>query len=211
MVKISVDDKTGLNYREGTLDLFVIREQSTYKKLMKYVKGKRVLDIGGNIGAFAYTALENGAVKVDSFEPDASNIKMYKKQGLDSTLYEYAVTDRDGKAKFYLNSGKNKGMHTLRETRGREFVEVKTISFEKVLKKCKPQVLKIDIEGGEYGLDFDLIPDTVKVIAVEIHLTSVDQRREGKKLLKYLKERYEELTDSKITEKNWTTLFIGRL
>ena len=209
MGKIKVDKKTGLRHREGTLDLYVIKEQSTYSKLFEYVKGKVVLDVGGNIGAFAYNALEYGASEVHSFEPEQANIKMYKSQKLKSKLYEFAVTNKDGVANFYVNNMKNKGTHTLRKTIGRDSIEVKTVAFEKVLKKVKPYAIKIDIEGGEYGIDFKLIPKSVKVIAVELHLNPVKNRENGKKLLKYLKSEFEELSSSKATEKNWTTLFVG--
>lgn len=207
--KIKVDKKTGLRHRDGTLDLYVIKEQSSYSKLFEHVKDKVVLDIGGNIGAFAYNALEYGASEVHSFEPEPSNIKMYNSQKLESKLYEMAVASKDGIANFYVNDLKNKGTHTLRKTRGRDSIEVKTVAFEKVLKKVKPYAIKIDIEGGEYGIDFKLIPKSVKVIAVELHLNPIRNREKGKTLLKYLKSEFKELSNSKVTEKNWTTLFVG--
>lgn len=209
-MKIKTDKNTKLKYRDGTLDLFVIKEQSTYSKMFKYMDESVVLDVGGNIGAFAYNAVDNGAEIVHSFEPEPENIKMFKSQKLhDVKLHEYAITNEDGKANFYVNDQLNKGTHTLRKTRGRESIEVKTISFEKVLKKVKPDIIKIDIEGGEYGLDFNLIPKSVKAIAVELHLNPTGQREKGKKLLDHLRKEFKELSNSKVTEKNWTTLFIG--
>lgn len=187
----------------------MIREQTSYNKLLDYVEGETVLDIGGNIGAFAYFAKERGAKKVVSFEPEPSNIKMYESQNLDTILVKAAVAENDGVANFYVNNEKNKGLHSLRKTRGRDCIEVKTVSFEKVLKKVNPTALKIDIEGGEYYIDFSLIPKTVKRIAVELHLTTKEQRDSGRKLLKFLKSNFDELSNAKVGEKNWTITFIG--
>lgn len=214
-MKILKDKKTGLYMREGTLDEYVIREQSGYAHALEHVKGKVVLDIGGNIGAFAYTAIEQGAKMVHSFEPEPDNIKMFKKQNLENVkLYEYAVFNEDGEANFYVNTQKNKGTHTLRETRGRDCITVKTIALEKVLNKIKPDMIKIDIEGGEYFLDFNLIFNckSIKYIAMEIHLTTKETHDKGLKLIKQLQKHFTQLNtfiDTEEETKSWTKLFIG--
>jgi FkbM family methyltransferase len=210
-MKTKIDKKTGLNYRPGTLDEYVIKEQSCYNELFERAKGKIVLDMGGNIGSFAFNAIQHGAKKVASFEPEPDNIKMFESQelGKESTLFPYAVTDKDGTAEFFVNSKLNKGTHTLRKTRGRDTITVETKAFKKVLKTVKPDIMKVDIEGGEYFIDFTLIPDSVKAIAVELHLNGKGERAKGKKLLKWLQENFDQINNAKIGDKNWTTLFIG--
>jgi FkbM family methyltransferase len=205
------DKRTGLYYRKDTLDLYVIREQTQYTKLFELCKNKRVLDIGANIGAFAYNAVEYGASKVYSFEPEPENLELFIAQGIQNTkLYKRAITDRGGTAKFYINTKKNKGLHSLEEKKGRECIVVHTVSLEKVLDKLKnPEVIKIDIEGGEYKLNYDLLL-RAKVIAIEIHLQGKDNRQKGRKLLSFLRKNFTELSNSNITDKNWTTVFIGR-
>jgi FkbM family methyltransferase len=214
--KLLIDESTGLCYREGTMDLYVIREQSQYRKFLNLIQDKVVLDIGGNIGAFAYNAFEAGAKEVVSFEPDEENARIYECQNplyrsykSEPKLYRIAVSDRGGTAKLYVNGLKNKGTHSLIETRGREFVMVRTMSFDYILKKHKPYALKIDIEGGEYLLDFNLIPSSVKAITVELHLNNTDKRNKGRVMLDWLRENFKELSNTNITDKNWTTLFIG--
>jgi FkbM family methyltransferase len=211
MQKLLKDEKTGLYYRPDTYDLSVIKEQSSYARLFEMVKGKVVLDIGGNIGSFAYNALQHGAKEVVSFEPDPDNIEVYHKQHLKGAyLHKFAVASKDGKATFYVNNeGTNKGLHSLVKIRGREEIEVKTIAFSKVLEKIKPEIIKIDIEGGEYDLDFTLIPDTVKGIAIELHLQH-GLRTKGEHLLKWLKKNFTMLNNAHITDLNWTTTFIGK-
>lgn len=199
MSKILIDKKTGLKHRDGTLDLMVIREQKVYMELLKLVKGKTVLDMGGNIGAFAYHAIKFKAKEVFSFEPEPENIKLFKLQELKNVkLIEMAVTSSDDKmVRLYVNGKKNRGEHTLRKVRGREFIKVKTVSFKKVLEKVKPDMIKIDIEGGEYSIDFKLIPKSVKAIAIEIHLSH--EREKGIKLLKYLRKEFKEVSETKIS------------
>lgn len=213
-MKILKDKKTGLYMREGTLDEYVIREQTSYNELFKHIDNEIVLDIGGNIGAFAYNCIKHGAKQVHSFEPDPQNIKMFKKQNLKNVkLYEFAVFNKDGEEEFYINTGKNKGLHSLRKTNGRDCIVVKTISFEKILKKINPTILKIDIEGGEHYLDFDLILNyNIKAIAVEIHLTQKENYENGIKLIKFLQKNFNQVnsfidTSEEIT--SWTKVFVG--
>lgn len=202
--------KTGLYFRENTLDEYVIKEQSSYKKFFDLVEGKTVLDIGSNIGAFAYFALQNGAKEVICFEPDPDNIKVWKKQGLDAKLIPRAVASSTGTATFYVNKGKNKGLHSLQPIHGRDEIVVKTASFDKVLSRYKPDCVKIDIEGGEYGLNLENFPEFVQAVAIEVHLNHKDNRKLGQALIKSLKSQFPHvLSNTKVTEKNWTTLFIG--
>lgn len=204
---------TGLWCRPDTLDEYVIKEQRTYNPLLELCKDKSVMDIGANIGAFTFQALAHGAIQVVSFEPDKDNIGMFQKQGFDDRvkLIKRAVSNSTGTALFYVNSGKNKGMHSLQEIQGRESYEVKTVSFKDALDRYSPHILKIDIEGGEYDLNFKDLPLTVEAIAIELHLLHGDNRKMAPRLIKDLKKQFPEvLKDPVLTEKNWTTLFIGR-
>ena len=76
------ESKTGLWCREGTLDEYVVKEQSSYKAFFSLMEGKTVVDIGSNIGAFAYFSKQNGAKEAICFEPDPENISVWKKQEL---------------------------------------------------------------------------------------------------------------------------------
>lgn len=202
---------TGLWCREDTLDEYIIKEQHCYDPLLQFVKGNVVMDIGANIGAFAYKALEAGAAYVISFEPDPDNINMFNMQGLDNVkLIKGAISQERGTAKLYVNSGKNKGMHSLQPVNGRKTVDVKTYSFMKAIERYAPDFLKVDIEGGEFEFDMSHIPEGVKGIAIEIHLNHKGNRELAVDLIKQLKRQFPNiLKDPNITEKNWTTLFIG--
>lgn len=205
------EERTGLWCRENTLDEYVIKEQSCYNKMLEHGFGKTVMDIGGNIGAFAFHALEYGAEKVVSFEPEPDNIRIFKKQELPNVkLIEKAISSEDGIALLYMNKGKNKGMHSLQDISGRDCIQVKTWSFEKALRKFEPELLKIDIEGAEFGIPLNRIPSFVEGIAIEIHLNHKGNREAAAQLIHDLRKQFPHvLRQPNITDKNWTTLFIG--
>lgn len=202
---------TGLWCREDTLDEYVIKEQRCYDSLLQFAKGNVIMDIGANIGAFAHRALKAGASYVVCFEPDPDNIEVFNRQKLGNVkLVKGAIAQEKGTAKLYLNGGKNKGMHTLQPINGREVVEVKTYPFMGAIERYSPDFIKIDIEGGEFEFDLSHIPEGVKGIAIEIHLNHKGNRELAVDLIRQLKKQFPNvLKDPNITEKNWTTLFIG--
>lgn len=209
---LKTDERTGLFYRDNSIDQWVIREQSGYQELFDNAKDQVVLDIGSNIGAFSQRVIAAGAKQTIGFEPEASNYKLLSRQNIPrSKFYNAAVAADDGEATFYVNKGRNKGLHSLQEVRGREHQIVKTISFEKILKKVKPDIIKVDIEGGEYALDFKLLERSCKMIAIEIHY-EYGNLDNGKKLLKQLRKLFEEVSYKEVLHygKLGTGLFIGR-
>lgn len=207
------ESTTGLWCREDTLDEYVIKEQRCYDPLfqLKLMKGNVVLDIGANIGAFAYRALKAGASQVICFEPDPDNIEVFNKQKLENVkLVKGAISQNKGTAQLYRNGGKNKGMHSLQKINGRETVTVKTYPFIGAIERYSPDLIKIDIEGGEFEFDLSHIPEGVKGIAIEIHLNHKGNRELAVDLINQLKKQFPNvLKDPHITDKNWTTLFIG--
>lgn len=210
-MKYLVDEKTGLKYRDDTIDLWVIREQSGYTDLFKMCRGKTVLDIGANIGAFADRVMKVGAKRVFCFEPESSNFKLLSSQEIPKAkLFNMAVSDTNGTTTFYVNKGRNKGLHSLNEVRGRDKQEVKLISFEKVIDKVRPDIIKVDIEGGEYNLDFKLLNAECKAIAIEIHF-EYNQEEKGDKLLRQLRKMFDEISYKEVLHygKRGTGLFIG--
>jgi len=213
VVKMPKDKKTGLYYRNGTTDLDIIREQKIYILFFEKIEGLNVLDVGANIGTFTHNLIENGAKQVYAFEPEPENIKMFKKQNFGNKvrLFESAISNKNGTSKLYLNTKKNKGTHSLNKIRGREPIEVETKSFKKVFEKLKIDAIKIDIEGAEYLLDFKQIPDTVKYIAIEVHMSTKENREKGKQLINYLQKRYDTILMKKCGFCGCDRIFIGEL
>jgi FkbM family methyltransferase len=143
-----------------------------------------VLDIGGNIGAAAEFFIDRGARHVVSYEPDPGNAAMFKLNMRDVMqyglveLHQAAVTKRDGSVLLYTNNGPNKACHSVVEKRGYSSIEVLGDAFEHVLNEHYPSVIKCDIEGGEYGLPWELLESRpyVRVVIIELHTQKPEWR-----------------------------------
>ena len=200
--------QTPLMFREGTNDLEVWKEQGSAYKGLPY-DNAIVMDIGCHAGFFARYALENGAKHVTSFEPHPDNYNQaaLHLKGMASTLYNVAVTSQSGVVKLYSNQGSNRGSHSLFIKGGRTSMDVLAISFEEALAKEAFTVVKIDIEGGEYALDMTLLPDSVKHIAMELHLNKKEWRYSyAPRMVKTIEGLgFTPIKTPKIGDKNWYT------
>ncbi len=169
-------------YKEPVSGLFVrnkgdegvVKQMKDYNSLLTIVEPDSViLDLGGYIGTFAWFANKNLKPKlVISVEPDPNNAEVFRanwKETDDVHLIEAACTMRDDDI-LPLYLGKTySSCNSLEYFRGRKVVEVSTVSLRSLLEFYKPDVIKCDIEGGEFGLDWTDLPSCVKVIVMEIH------------------------------------------
>jgi len=195
-----------------TSDPYVIAEVvSQYKELN--LQGRRVLDLGGNIGAFAVYAALRGCSYCATYEPEQDNFDQLLLNTSPFPVIEafrHAVVSevpKSGEISFYLTTGNDAGGYSAVPFRGRIEVKVPAVSFEEVLRLAKPDVIKFDIEGGEYDLleGIKKFPACVKEIIAEIHFNKKEFR--GKEEL--FRERtvgWEEVKSPKQTGKNWHTL-----
>ena len=169
----------GIFIREdNTMDKYIVDEmESDYAPILELVRGKVVMDVGANIGAFSTRALLNGASKVIAIEPEPINLEyLYDNlAGLQAIVIEGVVGMEDGTATLMVNDGTNNGLHSINpealvvKKDNYHTLEVKQYSLGALLNKYKPEVLKIDIEGGEL-LMVDLLtdlPDHIEHIAIE--------------------------------------------
>ena len=116
------------------------------------------------------------------------------------------VNDNRKEISFYLTKGINKGNFSTTAFRGRNEIKVNAINFNEILNKIKPTTVKMDCEGSEYNLLDKPLPDYVKKITIEIHLTRKEWRYIlGPKLINLFKD-WNVKTQPKIGEKNWTTI-----
>ena len=200
-----------LKAREGTYDACILKEvKSVYSHLS--VSGKKVLDIGGNIGASAVLFAEMGASEVITVEPEDDNYEL-----LLENISAYADTIEPIKAAvvgddsesvvLYLNQdGTNKAIHSTTPTRGRPGIEVSAINFMRLLEETKPEVVKIDCEGAEYDFLKAPLPEYVKQVVVELHLTRAAWRETEAPRVIGLFSGWEVVKAPKLEGKNWTTI-----
>ena len=104
-----------------------IYEENEYNRFgIKIEKGDVVIDCGANIGIFSQYALDMGASKVIGYEPDDTSYQYYEKN---------LKSRKVDKIKSFISKGG---------------VDIKRILSDNNLDKV--DFLKLDIEGGEWGL-----------------------------------------------------------
>ena len=146
------------------------RERATMELFAKLIKPDYIiLEVGGHIGYitnyFSDLLTKGGIIYV--FEPGINNLPFLRKniEQLDNViLIQKAVSDRNGKAKFYIEdlTGQNNSLlpdyANFKENSEMSFVksekkevEVETITIDTFCKEYSiiPDFIKIDIEGAE--------------------------------------------------------------
>lgn len=213
-MKLVQDSKTGLYFRPQKMDEWIIRERTSYRKLLEGIDpGFSAFDVGANIGAFAYFCLEYGADSIVCLEPEETNFKILCKnfEGNEKILpYKVAAASSHGKIPFYVNDKKNTGNHSMVAIHGRRQVMVDCVDFQSWISVVEPDILKIDIEGGEYMLDFSNIDRCVHRVAIELHLGRKLWRNEkAPELIQTIESMgFKPVRKPKITDSNWYTLGI---
>jgi FkbM family methyltransferase len=180
-VELIEDKKTKLFLRPGTSDKAMLND--CVKKDYKLVdcKDQIVLDLGSNIGGFMYRAARDGAKQIISYEPEPYNFEMLERNLaviaqqfplVELEAVNAAVFDANGFMDLQIRSGNNASCScsiTRSKLKTGTSVSVRVESFKEILEKYKPTFIKIDVEGAEYKIFEDEIPDHVKRIAFEFH------------------------------------------
>jgi FkbM family methyltransferase len=106
-----------------------------------------VYDIGANLGKYACLAGRAGA-DVVAFEPTAVVADRLAKNAqlndVDVSIHRVALGEEDGEVELPVNLNWNDEPTTARLVRGDDFVEAESIPV--------PDVVKIDVDGGELGV-----------------------------------------------------------
>jgi len=164
----------GIWIRPRTYDRQIVKESGYYLRLRPKVSDI-LLDIGANIGAVSWRFLNAGVQRVVAVEPEPSNFSILQRNLASarnrSVLVQAAATSAKGSCRLCLNPGRNKGMHSLIPHNGRRTIEVRAVSVQQLIAVHRPTLIKIDIEGGEYGLvaPLSILPEHVRGLALELH------------------------------------------
>lgn len=167
---------------EGTTDLEALHEVWTrddYRLRAEHVRGKRVVDVGANVGAFTVLAAQLGAAEVHAYEPHPANAEVLRRNLATNrvdgrvTVHQAAVTGGAHPEGLLLNGeggGASLTMPMAGDGAEHTAVVVETVQAELVLGDV--HYIKLDCEGAEYGI-LDAVPDSVlehtERIAMEFH------------------------------------------
>lgn len=159
-------------------DDYIIKEVRGYQKLLDAfdisLRGKRVLDLGAHKGFFSRDALDAGAKEVVAIEPYSRNYAVLEKNAPEAKLLRGACIGWDA---FRLELNRSSRMKSdaafsvvRKKTKARKYVDtVKAWNFYDIAKRFKIQIVKMDFQGGEWGVFLKPIPKSVKVFFGEIH------------------------------------------
>ncbi len=159
------------------LDLHVLREvfSSNEYAINPHAEPRYILDIGANIGAsLVYLALQFPKANIAAFEPNPSCSAHLRKNaaqfGTRVQIFQEAIAQANGELTFYKNA-EHWGGSLIKRTEGGSLT-VQAIAA-KTLKEHLgwPHIdlLKIDIEGGEYAIAEDLAELAPEHIIAEVH------------------------------------------
>ena len=171
-------------------------------------QGRRIMDVGANIGSFSVWACMQGAAEVWAYEPEPTNFDMLKRntKGLNVECYEAALGLADGTTDLYIVPNRqNLGSASTTPFRGRDVTPVDVLSFRAQLAAFKPHGIKMDCEGAEWQLLTKPLPKYVREVAMELHLNKREWRESFDVMVEYFAD-WDCLRQPNNTGQNWHTL-----
>lgn len=174
---------SGLKYRVRTaMDVWVIKEtclDRDYERGAALQADWTIIDIGAGLGDFtAYAAWRSPQGKVLAYEPFPESFALLQQnlhlnQARNVEARPYAVADAAGTLR--LNIGSEHAVQHTTTAEGAHTIEVAAMTLDGVFDEhavTSCDLLKLDVEGAEYGILFNASPETlrkIKRIAMEYH------------------------------------------
>lgn len=179
-----IHKKTGLTYRPNTSDVGMINDCVNNYTGLDLQPGDVVFDLGANIGGFVNECVRHGVQNVYAWEPDPFNYALLEHNAKSAqylhksvtrvqTIERAVVNDPDeNDVTFVIKDNPNGACSgTVNENAPKQWLRqtVKTSYFWDWIDNIEPNILKIDIEGGEYDLMDRPFPEFVEQVAFELH------------------------------------------
>ena len=148
------------NIRENTSDEAIVGAMVGSREYLDFLDikpGDVVLDIGMNIGGFGVLAASKGA-KVIGYEPHLETyllaVENFKDNGLDAITHQKAVSNNKEESTLYLDRPMRKGSvyYSMLEAKDASIVKIECEDINDILKKYKPNKIKMDCEWKEYDI-----------------------------------------------------------
>ena len=171
------------------LRIFGFREPLNCRCYVDFVsKDDVLLDIGANIGFFVM--LGSSAKKIVCVEPLnnvigllQSNIKLNDLSGKCTVVH--AAVGPKGKLLLEINAHLN--LSKIVDEKNENTIEVDSIPLRELAEEHSANTVRLDVEGFEYDLLYNQIPDSISKISMEFH-TGLMGEEKSRRLLKYFKE-----------------------
>lgn len=140
-------------------------------------RDKICLDLGANVGGFAKLAVDSGAYRVYSVECDSRNfLKMqtsFQNEEKVNVIHAAVSGSREDDMDIYKGQSKSNHCSTSiikRTGRYQNYENVKNLNIKDLLHVCKPDIVKIDVEGAEYELIDDVLNYHPEFLFLELHM-----------------------------------------
>ena len=145
--QVEVNGRTVYIRKGNDNDRAIIREiyqENVYQLKPGDVSNKVIVDIGANIGIFSLYCWQHGAKRVIAYEPEPHNLEIFKRNcDQEIELHETAIAQTP----YILLSNDGGGSHAVQK--GGSRCPAVTL-FNALENLDRVDVLKMDIEGGEY-------------------------------------------------------------
>lgn len=162
--EVRVDLRSGgtLSLRRNTQDISIFREvfaADVYGLRSESGRLENVIDVGANVGMFT-AAIAGRAGRVISVEPIPGNVTQFRKNTAhlqNVTLFEGALTESPGPIDIFARRERDSGRFSRYGQSGDASLRF-SVQGETLARLCEMHdvdridLLKIDIEGGEYDL-----------------------------------------------------------
>ncbi|MCW4046986.1 MAG: FkbM family methyltransferase [Candidatus Bathyarchaeota archaeon] len=172
------------------------REPLNTITIFNYVAKKKpvILDIGGNLGYFPLVELEAGAEKVIVAEPIPSTFALLSKtlaRFKRIVLLNIAISNEAGFLTLYVAAERNvtSSSKSLLTSAGHIFsgeINVKADTLSGLADTYPFNMIRMDVEGHEYQILDESIPDQIEAINVELHVLYPYDKSQAIKLLQNL-------------------------
>lgn len=196
LLKYKLPNGENFFYRENKNDISPIKEVfegNHYKKIFPKLKeGARVLDLGAHIGSFTKFCNLLGCETV-SYEPNSENFELLSKNCKDNFIFKKAVTnEKSNKLTFYFNDKNTKDSYRFTKIKTPRYngeIIIENEYFENLL-DIHFDVVKMDIEGSEFGIIDSEKMFNCDVLFMEYHFSKDKDMKNFRKRISILKKHF---------------------
>jgi FkbM family methyltransferase len=171
-MKTHIHLASGLTVRDRIDESCVESQVIHSKKLLTcdIDSGPSILDLGCHIGGFAWWAFQNlPKCRIIGVDANFENIQLCKKNVPRMKRIHAACISDPKINEVKMHAGKYTARDSIEPYQRRNTYIVKAVQFEDLITKYRPSIVKCDIEGAEYLLNWRRLDTCVRFILMEFH------------------------------------------